>query len=295
MKLAHAVNPFRASPSSELSWVQPITYESMRVARAFAQPQVEVELLSVQYAEDRVMVPEGFRATPDLRRSVLDLREFQQRRKLPLLADILDTLHDATDADWLIYTNNDIGLMPHFYATVKRLIETGRDALVINRRILSDELRGVEDIPLMYAMVGDPHEGHDCFVFPRATYKRYRLANVSIGAPWVGRAMLWNMLVHARRFEELRNEHLTFHLGITDWESDIASDYARHNEGELLKVFQHLRESGARLEKGSPMARYLGDVWYLIPMPEYRPRGWKKPGKWVLKRARAVWRALRGR
>ena len=275
--------------------MQAITYQTMKIARDFAAREVEVSLLSAQYPEDRDVVPEGFTATPDLARSVLDVDSFAGRRKLPLIADLIERLHRNSDADWLVFTNNDIALMPHFYLTVKRLIESGRDALVINRRVVSDEYRSIEQIPLMYPLIGTPHEGHDCFVFPRHVYGKLQLAEASVGAPWVGRILLWNLVCHSQRFEELRDHHLTFHLGITDWESDAHTEYASHNERELRKVLEHLRAAGVPLHKDGPLARYLADIWFLLPLPEYRPKAWKKPGKWLMRRGRAVWAALNGR
>ena len=67
-KLAHIVNPVVVGPSSDLFFAQPITFESMKAARHSAAGSVEVELLTTQYAEDRAIVPDGFRTTPDLER-----------------------------------------------------------------------------------------------------------------------------------------------------------------------------------------------------------------------------------
>ena len=244
----------------------------MRTARNFASREVDVALFTAQYAEDRLAVPDGFTATPDLTRSVLDVGGFKGQRRLPLLADILDRLYDATEAPWLIFTNIDIALMPHFYLTVSHLIQSGPDAFVINRRTVSDEYQAVEQIPFMYALIGVPHEGHDCFVFRRDVYRQFCLGLVSVGAPWVGRVLLWNLVRHSQRFEELKNHHLTFHLGVTDWESAVHSEYAAHNQRELHKVLARLRGEGASLEKGAPLSRYLADIWDVLGLEEYRPR-----------------------
>ena len=86
-KIAHIINPFNANPSSDLSTAQPITFESMRRAKEKAKDLVEVELWSAQYLEDRNMIPEGFHATRDLDRSVLDLGTFEKPLKLPLIGE----------------------------------------------------------------------------------------------------------------------------------------------------------------------------------------------------------------
>src|SRR5712692_535207 len=110
IKLAHLVNPVIVPPTSDLYVAQPITFESMRVAREFARDQVQVTLLSAQFPEDCAMVPPFFHGTRDLNRSILDLRNFRVCRKLPLLKDLLDRLYEESDADYLIYTNVDIAL-----------------------------------------------------------------------------------------------------------------------------------------------------------------------------------------
>jgi hypothetical protein len=56
--------------SSDLFAAQPITFETMRIARQFASGQVEVSLFTAQFVEDRSIVPEGFEATADLDRSI---------------------------------------------------------------------------------------------------------------------------------------------------------------------------------------------------------------------------------
>ena len=124
--IAHIINPVIVQPTSDLYVAQPVTFETMRVARDFARGKVGVQLLSTQYPEDRAFVPDGFTATPDLERSVLDLASFGIKRKLPLLRDIVARLYEAApEAEYLIYTNNDIALMPYFYLAVNALIDSG--------------------------------------------------------------------------------------------------------------------------------------------------------------------------
>ena len=51
------------------------------------------------------------------------------RRKLPLLADIIERLYENSDAEWLIYTNVDIAVQPHFYESVASIIGDARSNL----------------------------------------------------------------------------------------------------------------------------------------------------------------------
>ena len=131
--IAHIVNPVIVDESSDLYIAQPVTFRTMEIARQRAKGTVDVELFTAQYAEDRALVPAGWTATPDLTRSVMDIVTFRHERKLPLLADILDRLYEATEAEYLIYTNVDIGLVPHFYIAVNAFIEDGADAFSIKR------------------------------------------------------------------------------------------------------------------------------------------------------------------
>jgi hypothetical protein len=241
LSVAHIVNPVIVPGSSDLFIAQPVTFETMRRARATARDDADVVLLSAQFPEDRALVPDDFVATPDLERSALDLGEFKIPRKLPLLKDILDRLYEHTPhADVLIYTNVDIALMPHFYTVVERLIDQGLDALVINRRTISSELRGIDAIPLMYAHAGKPHSGYDCFVFRRDLYPRFRLGDVLIGAPHVGNALRINLFCNAEGYKRYKNLHLTFHLGNDQvWRSDKYGDYAEHNMTEFQRILSH--------------------------------------------------------
>lgn len=244
IKLAHIVNPVIVPPSSDLYIAQPITFETMRIAQAFAADRLTVSLFSAQYAEDRSIVPDDFQCTPNLDRSVQDVGLFQKLRKLPLIVDLLDRLYAATDADYLIYTNVDIALMPSFYLTVKGAIDQGYDAFAINRRTISKTYSNLSEIPLMFASVGTPQGGHDCFIFCRDVYPKYLLGNACIGAAKIGKVMLLNLMIHGKNFYEFRDWHLTFHLGNDRaWKSPELQDYFDHNESELIRIFRHYADT----------------------------------------------------
>jgi len=256
-KIAHIINPVSVGPSSDLFVAQPITFETMRIAREFARDQVEATFFSAQYPEDRALVPADFQMTPDLARSVLDLGNFQIRRKLPLLADILDRLYEASDAEYFIYTNVDIALMPQFYAAVNAFIEKGYDAFVINRRTILSKYQSVSEIPLMYAEAGERHEGHDCFVFRREVYSKYKLGAVCIGAPMIGRVFIWNLACHAKQFKEFKKQHLTFHIGNDlTWQREEYFDYFAHNKSEAAKVLMEIEKEHGPFDEFSPFSRY---------------------------------------
>lgn len=249
--LAHIINPVNTNETSDLFIAQPITFETMRIARKYARNQVDVNFFSAQYREDRAMLPEGFTITPDLERSVLDIATFKKKRKLPLIKDILDRLYAATDAEYLIYTNVDISLMPHFYVALNNIIEKGYDAFTVNRRTISKKYK-IKQLASMYAETGEPHPGHDCFVFKRSLYPNFNLGSACIGANWVGRVLITNLICHSEQLEIFKDMHLTFHIGDDQsWRVSEYSDYDKHNESQLHKILLDYKASG--LFNGKPL------------------------------------------
>ncbi len=240
-RIAHIVNPVVVGENSDLYDAQPITFESMRIAKEFVRGKVDVELFTAQYPEDRSIVPDDFHVTPDLDRSILDFGTFQQPRKLPLIKDILDRLYDALDAEYLIYTNVDIAVLPHFYDSVSAIIDSGFDAFVINRRTIPDHFRNLAELPLMFACVGEKHIGHDCFVFKRDVSDNFELGKTCIGMPLIGQVLIWNLICQANNFKEFTDEHLTFHIGNDEtWKDEGFSDYRRHNIEEAKQILGDL-------------------------------------------------------
>ncbi|MEK6480092.1 hypothetical protein WJR50_21295 [Catalinimonas sp. 4WD22] len=264
MKIAHIINPVKVTSSSDLHVAQPITFESMRVAKEVAEKQnsdLQISLLSTQYAEDHEIIPDYFHKTSDLKRSVLDFGSFRKSRKLPLLKDILDKLIEAPLAtDYYIYTNVDIALIPHFYLSIKKYIEGGYDAFVINRRTITDRYTTINDLPLMYAEIGEQHPGYDCFVFPAHIYNKFVLHRIIIGAAKVGLGLYLNMRVFSNNFKEFSDQHLTFHLGNDKvWKDSILDDYKEYNSVEFEKIRKQLTEittkTDAYIKEAFPVLR----------------------------------------
>jgi hypothetical protein len=203
-----------------------------------AEHRVGVRQLYTCYREDLEAAPAGFESAGLLERSVLDVAEFAEPRRLPLLCDILDLMYAATDGtDYLIYTNVDIALMPSFYLTAARLIDEGFDAFVINPRMISDRYTDPADLSLMYAQVGKPRKGWDCFVFPRSAYPSYRMGRVCLGAPYIGRTLLLNLVAFADHFEEFKDFHATFHIGNAGaWKDPRFADLKQFNRVECTEL-----------------------------------------------------------
>jgi hypothetical protein len=249
------VNPFEARQNSALSIAQPITFKTMDRARELAQADGEVEIFYTKYDDESVSVPDSFKPARCLDISIMDIISGAQRR-LPLLKDILDRLYEVSDAEYFIYTNIDIALMPHFYQAVNALIDQGYDAFVINRRTISEKFLTNSDLSLMFSELGASHPGHDCFIFKREAYSSYILYNSCIGEPPIGKILLCNLMYAAQKFEEFKNFHLTFHIG-----KDAAWNYGQHkmlwlhNYKELEKIYYYFQKKDRPLPHS--LARHM--------------------------------------
>lgn len=269
IEFAHIINPFPADPAGEQGVAQPITLASMADASEFPAAGVRAALFAVQTAgEPAVGLPPGFSRLPTIEETIADRKSFKVPRRLPLLRDILDRLYETGRGDLLVYTNADIGLQPYFYPALAALADRGYDAFIVNRRTISADYRSAEELPLIWAEIGTPHPGYDCFVFRREYYPDFILGEVCIGAAWVGRALLANMAARAKAFKEFRDLHLTFHIGDSQaWRSDELRDYQDHNRTEYLRIVSLLE--GRRGPFPPPWRSYLLDTGSGRAFPEF--------------------------
>lgn len=257
VSIAHLVNPVILPKKSDLYIAQPVTFASMSAARKQAAPEVTVDLVAACYPEDTALIPEDFIAAPPLTTSVADVGTFELPRKLPLLRDLLERLASASDAEYLVFTNVDIALMPHFYTRVAELIQDGHDAIVINRRTISKRFSTVAELPQMYAEYGKDHPGYDCFVFSRRLLEKFDLDDICVGVHFIGRVLLWNLLGYARNFKLIEREHLTFHIGDDVPSKDVRQiDYVAHNTRAGLRALKTIDQDTGVIEKIADQAEW---------------------------------------
>lgn len=241
MTIAHIINPVKIPSTSDLYIAQPITFESMLRAKKTAEGLVNVELYTAQFEEDLEIIPIGFNKTTNLNRSILDIGIFNIPRKLPLLKDILEKLYEECDAEYLIYTNVDIAIVPSFYITIKKLIDSGYDCFTITRRDLPNSYKSVEQLPLMYKEVGKTHPGHDCFIFKRTLFEKFIHCDACLGMQHVGKYLLFNFFANGQKMHIFRDLHLTFHIGSDRiWRDKRYDDYKMHNFKEINSMLKHL-------------------------------------------------------
>jgi len=260
LRIAHIINTVKVGKQSDLHSAQPVTFETMRRARDFSADTVTVQLYSAQFPEDVDVVPDWIVKTPDLESSILNVGKFQKSRKLPLIKDILDRLYEASEADYFIYTNVDIALMPHFYLVVAQLIESGIDGMVINRRTIANTPCELAQLPLMWAQAGEEHPGYDCFVFQRGAYPDFELGTSCIGVNWIGKVLLANVYAHSENFKTFADLHLTFHLGDDrSWKVSDFYDYDLHNERQLHTILKNF-ESQGWLDQRDLLKKFLSET-----------------------------------
>lgn len=239
LRITHIVNPFVAAEGSEMQRVQPITFETMRRAKALAADVAQVNLVAALFEADRMALPEGFTATVELNRSLADVCA-GSKRKLPLLADILERAVHFQDADYIVYTNVDIALMPGFYRMVAHYAGKGFDAFAINRRRISGRFNSTAQLDEMYAEAGETHTGFDTLVFKKELFSKFELGNTVIGLPFVDMTFMHNFYAHAAQFRLFTGKHLTFHIGM-----DLAKSWGNapdvaFNKAEAIAVVRKL-------------------------------------------------------
>lgn len=220
IKVSHIINPINDIEKPELQYIQAVTFESLRNALKFygsSTPQVSLNICSTQYPEDHVSIPTFIQKLSDLDQSVLDINQKLNGKKLPLIKDILNIGVQETKADYLIYTNIDIALQPHFYDFVAHKIINGHDAIVINRRRIPFKVKPAEEASQhlinYYGTIGRSHPGFDCFIIKKSVLEQFILNNICIGISFLETALIHNIAAFSKNPLYVLDQHLTFHLG----------------------------------------------------------------------------------
>jgi len=241
----HVCNPFQAEPQQRK--IQEVSFASMKQARSFKNGKgdiiPEVQFLAAVFSADEAYAMGHFEKTFVLKRSAQDMQKFKIPRNLPLLFDILSGAEDA-NADYVVFTNVDIGLVPHFYYSINSLLGLGYDSLIINRRTLSGWALDPALINLMAMDQGRVHEGYDCFVFPRHFLNNLVRGNSIVGSAGVMQGLIYNLVALSKRLLLLEDVHLTWHLGDDkSWSEASLSDYIQHNWFEGMHILKRLAQS----------------------------------------------------
>ena len=237
MKIAHIINPIKVSENFDLLRAQSITIESMEIAKKFSKFKDDIILCSTQFEEDLSAVPSSFKTLSNLKKSVLDYNANLKNKKLPLIKDILEKLRELTEAEYYIYTNIDIAVMPYFYDFIFNAISNGNDAIVINRRRLKINYLKSTSITEMYSDLGKSHPGFDCFVFHKDLLNKFILSEICIGIPFVETTLVHNIFSFAKNPIFIPDAHLTFHIGMNVL-GFTKNDFYEHNKSNFFNKIQ---------------------------------------------------------
>ncbi|MCG9910628.1 MAG: hypothetical protein MH137_04935 [Flavobacteriales bacterium] len=210
----HIINPVKVNQSVDLFIAQPITFASLIRAADFSKKTIQPELLALCYNQDKDIVPGRFNIMDLSDRSIRTILNNPQKKNLPLLSDILNTAYKATQAEYIIYTNSDIAVQPHFYQFIAEKIHEGLDGFIINRRRIPFGNYTPEDLDFLYTQKGKSHPGFDCFIFKRELIPQMELGTVCVGIPFMEATLAYNLFALSRNFKLFDKEFLTFHLGM---------------------------------------------------------------------------------
>ena len=279
ISIVHIINPVTVSESSDLFMAQPITFESMRLAKEIAEqehPGLNVELLACVYPEDDELVPNYFEKTAQLQRSVRNIEPFSDKKKLPFIQEILDKAYEHSDFDFIVFTNVDISLYPNFYSEIYKMVTSGIDGICINRNTLPGGNYTAADLPHLVTLKGRPHEGIDCFVFKRSIIPQMQLGDAIIGTGPVGLFLAHNLLQLSKQFTWLGAEKLTFHIGDDKvWMQETVSkdSLLYFNYAELGKTLDALIEKELDSDKLEVMEGARYHTQYFLKHLKFLPIG----------------------
>lgn len=240
-RFAHIVSPYACPGGSKNDVIQKTTFVAMARAQGFAAGRADIDLIAVPDGP-AAYVPDLFKKTGQLTRTVQDIHRFGVPRHLSLLFDILETgLAAAAGAEFIVFTNADICPMPHFYGAVAALLSLGFDSLIINRRTTGTFPMDPRWSDLVPADYGSPHIGFDCFVFPAEFGSRFIRSDACVGAGFVMRSLLYNLVALSRNLLILTGAHLTYHNGDDKFsERPELSDYVTFNQQNAVAVLKTL-------------------------------------------------------
>ena len=241
IKLAHIINPIGLKESDSFYPIQEITLQSIINARNFSSKH-SVELLTTQYEEDKAVIPNAFKILENLSESVRDITGDDSLKKLPLIDEIIKIALKHSDADYIVYTNMDIGLMPFFYDfIINQIQENDFDAMLITRRRIGLQYSSKSQLSAIYADKGKPHPGYDTFVIHRNIAAQLVLDKICVGVPFLEVSLLHNLVAFAKNMKVFEQEHLTFHIGMEVMPPVNAKLYQYNRNIYEKKIFPQIK------------------------------------------------------
>ena len=199
----------------------------------------EVEIVAVRSSEEQSYLPEFVRHSEILERDISAI--VPGAPGLPILADVLKAGLSSQTADYVVFSNVDIAVMPYFYQAVSLIIEDGHEGFIINRRRVSKQHFEDTRLTQMYMQSGAIHSGYDCFVFKANDFPKFDLGEVCLGVPHVGNTLAHNLFAHSKGFKLFTGLHLTFHVGMELVKKWGTPELRAHNKREFRRVLRELK------------------------------------------------------
>lgn len=210
LKVLHLINPYAIEQAHGQALMQ-LTLQSIEEAAKCYPLSFDLHVLAVTNNKDNITLSAFFDQRPTQLRTLQDIDASFARLSYPLMQDLLNCALAET-FDYLIYTNMDIILMPHFYRYLEAFIPSN-DAIVINRRRVADrEL--IPSLALLQAELGWSHPGFDCFVLQRSLVAKLQFEEICIGVPFLESAFTHHIAAYARNPLYVLDAHLTLHVGL---------------------------------------------------------------------------------
>lgn len=223
IRIAHLINPFKCNEDnpSYLYYAQPITFKSMYAAKKEAESiGIQVDLYAINFPEDDEIIPDYFIKLPCLRESTKTIfPDISGEKKLPIIQEMLVSIYNNSDAEYIVFTNSDIGVQRNFYVAIYNLIiSKSLNSFIINRRDnipkFKNQIRLTEQhLDIIYEESGVKHPGKDCFIMKRELLKQIDMGNMFTGYPPWGKTLYAILKEIDQSATLFTNLHLTFHLG----------------------------------------------------------------------------------
>ena len=208
----HIINPFSCADGTKNRKIQEITLQSIREASQLAAEEHRPELWATCLSIESLPDLNGFHLAPALTQCVHQETGMETAPALPYIDDILRKGLTCGEAPYLIYTNMDIILQPHFYRCVAKWLEESPDAVVINRRRIPEYFLE-EPLEKIWAQAGKPHPGFDCFILKKDLIRHFILDKICVGIPFVEVSLMHNIFAFAKTYRLETSLNLTLHIG----------------------------------------------------------------------------------
>ena len=243
-RFVHVTNPFYRSKPHDHSTIGGLEVNEDALAhaalssawRVATRSGIDVELVAAARHDDRdsmnILTRFPVRRACELSNGV----QLAHGMRLPLLADLLACASLNEDADYVVLTNPDILVHPHFYVHLQQLVLDERRPLktawsITRRQIAPRAFATMDDI---FRSKGEPHLGHDTLLIPRSWLSQLTAPTALTPgfSPWGGAFMA--SLAHVGRAVVLGSKRWTFHLAGDGVPPQTSSTEARRLVKEAL-------------------------------------------------------------